>query len=222
MVVQRCGDRGVSIFRFNSEDFPSAVGLNVDPLRPEMATLLLGDGGAVAIGRVRGIWLRRPQWPVIRPEVTDEGDRMLAIQESVASIGGLWRLLGKRCVSAPDALQSARWKLPQLQLAASVGFRVPRTIVTTAAKSAECFLRGGDAVLKAVQDMAVQVDGVVRYGFVQSASTADLNGATASPLLLQQRIAKTADWRVTVRNLSSALRHLFSDITEQSPQQQAG
>jgi hypothetical protein len=32
-----------------------------------------------------GIWLRRPQWPVIAPAVADPLDRQLAVRESVTT-----------------------------------------------------------------------------------------------------------------------------------------
>src|SRR6202035_5192115 len=105
MVVQCCASRGVEIFRFNSEDYPQHVGLELQPLHPEIAQFLLTDDRQVHIGQARGIWLRRPQWPVISPDVTDPLDRQLATRESVAAAGGLWRLLATRCVSPPDALQ---------------------------------------------------------------------------------------------------------------------
>jgi hypothetical protein len=198
MVVQRCADRGISIYRLNSEDYPVVVGVEVDPVNPETATLIPEGGEPVAVGAARGIWLRRPQWPVISSSVSEEGDRRLAVQESVAALGGLWRLLEERCVSAPDALQRARWKLPQLRLAASLGFLVPETIVTTAAETAVKFLDRGEAVLKAVQELSVRRDGIVWSGYVQPALPVDVEGTAAAPLLLQRRLAKVADWRVTV------------------------
>ena len=138
--MQRCERRGIPIYRFNSEDYPAVLGLTYDPGHPADAVVRPHDGGPVAIGKARGIWLRRPQWPTISETVTDPIDRRLAMQEAIAAIGGLWRLLRHKCVSDPDALQAARWKLPQLQTAASLGLKVPESVITSCEAPAAAFL----------------------------------------------------------------------------------
>jgi hypothetical protein len=198
MVVHCCMSRGVEIYRFNSEDYPQHIGLELDPLHPEDAHLHIADDRSIAIGRARGIWLRRPQWPVITPEVTDPLDRQLAVRESVASAGGLWRLLESRCVSAPDALQAARWKLPQLQLAAQLGFSVPETIVTTNLAAAQRFAAAGPTVIKAVQDTYARVGTTLMTGMTERVRPDDLDGVETAPVMLQREVAKLADYRVTV------------------------
>lgn len=198
LVVQCCATRGVEIYRFNSEDYPQHIGLEFDPVHPEDAKLCLADDHSVAIGRARGIWLRRPQWPVIAPAVTDPLDRQLAVRESVGAAGGLWRLLDHRCVSSADALQAARWKLPQLQLAARLGFNVPETIVTTNLAAAQGFAAAGPTVIKAVQDAYARVGLTLMTGMTERVRPDDLEGVEIAPVMLQREVAKVADYRVTV------------------------
>jgi hypothetical protein len=197
MVVQCCAAQGVEIYRFNSEDYPQHVGLELDPVHPEDAQLRLPDDRSVAIGKARGIWLRRPQWPVMAPEVTDPLDRQLAVRESVAAAGGLWRLLDRLCVSAPDALQAARWKLPQLQLAARLGFNVPETIVTTNPTAAHRFAAAGPTVIKAVQDAYARTGTTLMTGMTERVRPDDLDGVEIAPVMLQREVPKVADYRVT-------------------------
>ena len=198
MVVQCCATRGVEIYRFNSEDYPQHIGLELDPVHPEGAQLRLTDDRSIAIGRARGIWLRRPQWPVVAAGVTDPLDRQLAVRESVAAAGGLWRLLEHRCVSSADALQAARWKLPQLHLAARLGFNVPETIVTTNLAAAQRFAAAGPTVIKAVQDAYVRVGTTLMNGVTERARPDALDGVELAPVMLQREVAKVADYRVTV------------------------
>jgi hypothetical protein len=198
MVVQRCAAKGVEVYRFNSEDYPQHVELELDPVHPEDAQLHLADDRRVAIGRTRGIWLRRPQWPVISPAVTDPVDRQLSVRESVAAAGGLWRLLFHLCVSPPDALQAARWKLPQLQLAARLGFRVPETIVTSNLAAAQRFVDAEPTVIKAVQDAYAKVGTTLVTGMTQRVRSEQLRGVDLAPVMLQREVAKIADFRVTV------------------------
>jgi hypothetical protein len=198
MVVQRCVARGVEIYRFNSEDYPQHIGVQLDPVHPEDAELLVADDRRVAIGRARGIWLRRPQWPVIASAVTDPLDRQLAVRESVAAAGGLWRLLADRCVSPADVLQAARWKLPQLQLAARLGFNVPETLLTTNLEAAQRFAAAGPTVIKAVQDAYAKVGTTLLTGMTERVRPEDLLDVETAPVMLQREVAKVADYRVTM------------------------
>lgn len=186
-------------YRFNTEDYPRSIGIVLDPLHPHKAVLLGPKGEAVRLGAARGHWIRRPRWPVISEDVTDELDRQLAVQESVAAIGGFWRLVADRCVSPPDALQAARWKLPQLRLARRLGFQVPDTLVTTDPTAIAAFRAASRTVVKAVQDARVAVGAQERYGFARElADDEPMAGAAAAPVLVQRLVTKVADVRVTV------------------------
>jgi glutathione synthase/RimK-type ligase-like ATP-grasp enzyme len=193
-----CEQRGIEIFRFNSETFPIAATLHFDPARPEEAVLCTADQD-IAIGKADGILIRRPQWPVVSSRVTDDLDRDLASQESIAASGGLWRVLGSKCISPPDSMQAARWKVHQLFLASRLGAAVPDTIVTNTSKLADEFGREHPGyVIKALQDARVTSRGVERAGFTEAAGAIDPADLEVSPVLLQARVDKSADWRVTV------------------------
>lgn len=155
--------------------------------------------GTIELGRVSGIWIRRPQWPSIAAEVTDPLDRAFAQQEAVAAMGGVWRALADRCVSPPDVLQAARWKVPQLTLARRLGLRCPRTLVTNDPERVRAFRVRSPAVVKAVADARVLSDAGERHGQTHLLLEAeDLSGVRAAPVLVQELVPKVADVRVTV------------------------
>jgi glutathione synthase/RimK-type ligase-like ATP-grasp enzyme len=198
LLVQRCAARGVSVFRFNSEDYPERVRLHVDPLEPETARLIRAEGDDIVMGRARGIWLRRPQWPIVSRTVTDKLDRQLAMQEAIAAAGGAWRLLAHLCVSPPDALQAARWKLPQLRRARALGLQVPPSLVTSNRAQAQEFMAGGSTVIKAIQDAHAQSGSSFITGFTEHLESNELDGIEIAPVFLQRQIEKVADYRVTL------------------------
>ena len=197
LLVLAAARRGVSFYRFNSEDYPAKIGLVVDPSRPEDIRLTT-QSGDVPIGRARGIWIRRPRWPEITSDVTDPLDRLFARQEAVAAMGGAWRMLADRCVSPADAMQAARWKIAQLSTAHTLGFSVPETIVTSDPARARAFVTRSRTVLKAVAEARVQTFCEERIGkTVEIDDTFDLDTVRATPVLLQRRVDKVADVRVT-------------------------
>jgi len=197
LVVIECLSRGIDLYRLNSEEFPIRVGLSVNPLKPSTAALD-DQGDAVQIGRA-GIWIWRPEWPTIDERVTDELDAEFARQESVAALGGILRTLADRCVSPPDAMQAARWKLNQLVVAHHMGMNVPETLVTSNQGEAKRFADAGATVIKAVAETRVSLGAEERVGFVTAAEK-DTNWADVlvTPVVLQRQIVKSCDLRVTV------------------------
>jgi hypothetical protein len=190
--------RGVDVYRFNTEEYPASVRLSLDPADPPSANLFVDDQ-RIELGQAKGIWIRRPQWPVISAAVTDRYDRALAHQEALAAMGGAWRCLANRCVSPPDVLQAARWKLPQINLAARLGLPVPQTRVTQDAEEIRTFQAAGRTVMKAVGEAWVVLDGGERVGeTTELLSTDDVRGAIHTPVLVQRLVEKVADWRVTM------------------------
>ena len=161
--------------------------------------LIDGTGDLIELSNVRGIWIRRPQWPSLSRLLTDEADRALALQESVATLAGVWRILADKCVSSADSLQAARWKLPQLKVAAEIGLTVPETLVTTDPKRARQFVEGRPAVVKAVAEARVRVGTEERIGSVQVVSPdTPLDDVVVAPTMFQRLVPKVADVRVTL------------------------
>jgi hypothetical protein len=198
LVVIECGTRGIELYRFNSEDFPFLIGINGDPLDAKSAELTTVEGEHISLGTA-GIWIWRPQWPTIDSSVTDKLDIELARQESVSGLGGLLRLLADRCVSPPDSMQAARWKIPQLRVAHDVGLLVPPSIVTSSPVEAKAFASAGPTVVKAVAEARVSLGDDERIGFVQDLDPSiDWEMVSVAPVLLQRRVQKRADLRVTV------------------------
>ena len=179
---------------FNSEDFPSKMGVEIEPVTSR--AVLLDAGQSIAISEARGIWLRRPQWPVPTDTIGDAADRTLAFQESVAALAGAWRILSQKCISPPDSMQKARWKLCQLHVATALGFAVPETFVTTDPRAAERFLKGAPAVVKAVADSRVVAGGVERYGGVRLVQAdTPFDSVELAPTMFQRKVIKRGDLR---------------------------
>lgn len=154
--------------------------------------------GEVELGRAQGIWIRRPRWPEIAADVTDPLDRQFARQEAVAAMGGAWRILADKCVSPPDVMQAARWKVPQLKVASGLGMLVPHTLVTSDPDAARSFVAAGPTILKAVAQAHVQIGEEERVGrTVEIDASFDASAVRPAPVLIQRRVAKVADIRVT-------------------------
>lgn len=196
LVVLEAERRGLNLYRFNTEDFPVRGRITIDPARADAATLVV-DNQVVDLGGARGIWLRRPRWPVVDPTL-EHTDRVFAQQEAVAAIGGAWRVLADRCISPPDAMQAARWKMRQLGTASRLTLPVPETVVTNDPEAAAAFAAAGPTIAKAVAEVRVETADEVLVGEAFALDeTFDEESVRPTPVLLQRRVDKVADVRVT-------------------------
>jgi glutathione synthase/RimK-type ligase-like ATP-grasp enzyme len=98
-------------------------------------------------------------------------------------------------------MQAARWKLSQLAIARQQGMVVPETLVTSSPAEALMFAAAAPygTVLKAVADARVSVGDEERLGFVTDVgSETDWESVALTPVIIQNRIPKQADLRITV------------------------
>ncbi len=113
-------------------------------------------------------------------------------------------MLADRCISPPDVMQAARWKMSQLAVAGHVGLPVPQTLVTNEPADAASFAASGPTIAKAVAEVRVETESEVLVGETFGLDdTFDPAAVRPTPVLLQRRVDKVADVRVTVvgRNL---------------------
>lgn len=111
------------------------------------------EGAEVRIADLDVVWWRRltgpPQFPVTVPEDA----RDLVINDCQATLlGALLTEFQGTWISHPEATRTAQNKLVQLQTAARVGFRVPRTLVSQDPETVRrfCDSLGGRVIVKTV------------------------------------------------------------------------
>ncbi|SMF02761.1 glutathione synthase/RimK-type ligase-like ATP-grasp enzyme [Cellulosimicrobium cellulans J34] len=99
------------------------------------------DGvAAVDATSLRAVWWRRPQPFAVHDDVRSPQDRGFAVGEIAAAVAGLWSCLPATWVNDPDRDEAGSRKMWQLQVAARLGLRVPRTCMTNDPARAREFL----------------------------------------------------------------------------------
>src|SRR5205807_2606335 len=89
-----------------------------------------GSINGVDISSLKSIWYRRPTRPDSSCIEINPTFAKLAESEMREVLHGFYRVGGCRVLPHPCANREADYKLLQLQVAAQVGFDIPRTIVT--------------------------------------------------------------------------------------------
>ncbi|MBP5865513.1 ATP-grasp ribosomal peptide maturase [Streptomyces scabiei] len=194
LVVARLNGTGVPVVRLDPADLPGTVALSGEYVHGSFRGHLSAGGRQVSMDGLRSIWLRRPGVPA--SGVADPS-RWLT-EESSQALYGMLRGTGARWMNDPDAARRARHKPWQLRHAQHCGLPVPATLITTFPQAARDFAeRFPDLVVKPVSGTHPR-EPVGTVPTSRVAPGTDFTAVAFGPTLLQRRIAKTADIRLTV------------------------
>lgn len=196
-VVLELQRRKLPYCRLNTEAFTSAI-VNWRPTETRWH-LRLGEWD-LDLRDVRAGYFRRPVLPEA-PRGYDSETCAYAISEWSAALRTLYSVIGDRWLNSPHRIEMAEDKPHQLQLAASLGFDIPETLVTNDLTMAREFTAAGGFVGKPLKSGLVkglESDRIIFTTRVNLADEHDPNALRAMPIILQREIPKQLDIRVTV------------------------
>jgi ATP-grasp ribosomal peptide maturase len=200
LVVAQLHTTGVQVVRLDPADLPGGVALSGEYENGAFRGQLSTGGRLVSLNGLRSIWLRRPGVPATR---VAEPSPWLT-EESSQALYGMLRGTGARWMNDPDAARRARHKPWQIRHAQRSGLPVPATLITTFPQAARDFAeRFPDLVVKPVSGTH-PISGAHPQELPSTIPTSriapgtDFAAVAFGPTLLQRRIAKVADIRLTV------------------------
>ncbi|MGW3551214.1 ATP-grasp ribosomal peptide maturase [Streptomyces griseoincarnatus] len=194
MVVVHLNGAGVPVVRLDPADLTGGVSLSGEYVHGRFRGHLSAGGRLVSINGLRSVWVRRPGTPAER---APQPSAWLT-EEASQALYGMLRGCDARWMNHPDAARQARHKPWQLRLAQRCGLPVPATVITTFPRAAREFAeRFPDLVVKPVSGAHPQ-DPPRAVPTSRVAPDTDFSAVAYGPTLLQRRIAKQADIRLTV------------------------
>lgn len=184
--------------------------LNTEELSQTQFAFLLNDGSTARsisvgprtldLGAVEAVWYRRSIHPIPKAPLTP-AERYFVVGELRHLAMGL--VLNPRItwVNPIDKVSVAEHKLYQLQVAANLGFQVPRTLVSADVERLRRFASGNatGTVCKPIFH-GMFFDGLSRnaiYTRRLDVETIDAESLRTCPILLQEEIPRVADVRAT-------------------------
>ncbi|MGV9358356.1 ATP-grasp ribosomal peptide maturase [Streptomyces misionensis] len=193
MVVLRLGAAGVPVVRLDPADLTNGVALSGEYARGARHGQLSVGGRLVDMDGLRSVWLRRPGTAAARAAQPSAW----LTEESAQALYGMLRCTGARWMNHPDAARRARYKPWQLHLAQRSGLPVPETLITTLPGAAREFAgRHPDLVVKPVSGAHPQ-EPPRAVPTSRVAPDTDFTAVAYGPTLLQRRVPKRADIRLT-------------------------
>ncbi len=206
-VVSALTGRGVPVLRLDTSDFPDRVALEAQLRGAEWCGVLRTPQRRAVLEELRSVWYRaapRFGWP---PEMSTE-EREHAEREARFGLGGVLSDLDARWVNHPAAEADAGVKPRQLTAAASCGFRVPETLVTTSPRQVRDFAeQHPHVVIKPLGANVLHEGGVRKVAhthLLSSRDLADLSGLSITTHLLQQWV-EFKDYEVRLTAVGSSL-----------------
>lgn len=158
----------------------------------------------IDLGEVTAVWYRRPGIPEAGTEVGDARQREWISIESYNFLMGLWQTMDCAWLPGiPFKIYAAENKVKQLELAARLGFRIPRTRITNRPEElldlyAQC---GGRLTSKAVWQGGGRRRGENVAIYTHAIRRRDVVGYRTirhAPVILQEYVPKQVELRVTV------------------------
>ena len=194
MVVVHLNGSGVPVVRLDPADLTGGVSLSGEFVHGRFRGHLSVGGRLVSINGLRSVWVRRPGTPAGRAARPSAW----LTEEASQALYGMLRGCDARWMNHPDMARQARHKPWQLRLAQRCGLPVPATVITTFPRAAREFAeRFPDLVVKPVSGAHPQ-DPPRAVPTSRVAPDTDFSAVAFGPTLLQRRIAKRADIRLTV------------------------
>ncbi|WP_217237955.1 ATP-grasp ribosomal peptide maturase [Streptomyces sp. AC555_RSS877] len=194
MVVVHLNATGVPVVRLDPADLTGGVALSGEFVHGRFRGHLSSGGRLVSLEGLRSVWVRRPGAPAARAAAPSAW----LTEEASQALYGMLRGCGARWMNHPDAARRARHKPWQLRLAQLCGLPVPATLITTFPQAAREFSeRYPDLVVKPVSGAHPQ-DPPRAVPTSRVAPDTDFSAVAFGPTLLQRRVAKRADIRLTV------------------------
>ena len=137
---------GIRTYLVDTSKYPAHMSISMRFGGRDGAVIEVGDR-RIELRDVGAIWWRRPQPPVIAPELTDPVHRQFASHEAAHFLNGLWRACDARWVNAVDADHAASYKPYQLRLATECGLNVPQTLISNSPTAVAEFIETSSAGL---------------------------------------------------------------------------
>jgi glutathione synthase/RimK-type ligase-like ATP-grasp enzyme len=216
-LIERLLARGVSYLRFDVDHYLDDVFLTAEfdghGLKGEVTT----PQGSSPLSAVRGVWYRRAMAPRLYRLDLHPDDLAFAEREARHFLEGALGGVPARWVNPWQAVHVWERKLAQLPLAAACGFRVPRTLIASDAARLSAFASQTPVVTKAIaqgfHETPAGVESVYTHA-VPPARLANQAAAGLCPTLIQERLPKVADVRLTVVGSRLFAARLDADLPD--------
>lgn len=201
-IVKRLKERSISFYRFNTEELCKSVFVTFDFHKN---VFILSDtilSRQFNIKEFSAVYFRRPELPNINHDGLSSGEIQFLRNEFYYTLEGLYKILKDLYwVSPVYAIREAENKIYQLELAKSVGFCIPDSIITNIYTDSLDFYNRNESncIIKPIKSGLIEDVNTPKVVFTNLLKeNPQREQIELSPNFFQAHIKKTYDVRVTM------------------------
>lgn len=211
MVELKIRERGGSPFRINLDEFPRDFSLDMElgPLGSSGTLRHLPSKDGIRLGDVGAVWSRKPAEFKFVSDDLGAQERAFAMSETEHLFFSVLFSLDCFWMSHPLATRGSLWKGEQLRRAASMGFRVPRSVISNSPEAVRRFRCSvdGDIIFKTMSSPSLCAQEVAaadrNFEGLPTTLVSDdhfelVDSVRELPCLFQEYVEKRYELRVTV------------------------
>jgi len=199
MILDHLDRLGAETLLFDTARFPREVRLEMRYSSGQCSAVsAVIDGTRYNLSAVRSVWWRRPQPFEVQIDVTGSEDRGFAYSECHAAITGLWSCLDAQWVNTPERDEVAGRKAYQLKVAAGLGLRIPKTLITNDPASAAEFIDGEGAAGTIYKAFSATERSWRETRLLRPQERIHLDAVRYAPVIFQEHIRADIDLRITL------------------------
>jgi glutathione synthase/RimK-type ligase-like ATP-grasp enzyme len=192
--------RGLEVLLLDLTDLPRRAHLTLDYREGRLARAIYAPAGAreVDLTTARSVWWRRPQAPDLSYLMSNPDVHAFTHNEWQEATNGLWQLLDVPWMNPPARDEVAGRKALQLKLAAEMGLRIPRTLITSDPQAARAFI-DAHGVGRTIFKTFSCTHAIWRETrLVGEAELSLLDHVREAPVIFQEYVRAATDLRVTL------------------------
>jgi glutathione synthase/RimK-type ligase-like ATP-grasp enzyme len=194
--------RGVDYVRIDIEDIPDLLRIRYSIKQGLESIKFLLNEREIDVAHISAVYLRNFEVKAIKSR-GDNLSKKFSLEQWDDTYSILQARLKCPWVNHPDATRVANDRLQQLAAAKSIGLNIPETVITNDPEMARDFyqVHRDRSIIKALHHHAVQVGNRVYAMYTHKMTNKDLsylNDLVNAPCILQEKLVKKSDIRVTV------------------------
>lgn len=220
-VVKALSEKGISFYRFNTEDLFKTVGFCYKLINGKIQAYLIDEvlKQKIDLKEVGSVYYRRPGIPQPCSEDISEHEKAYLTRENLRVLEGIYKLLDDAFWINPVwRIREAENKIWQLKIAVECGFTIPESLLSDNAVELERFRnRYTSTIVKPVSSGLVEESkDKSRVVFTSSLTEPIITEDVAETFLyIQEEVRKRADVRVTIVGESVFATLINSQATEE-------
>jgi len=203
-IVNILNKEDIKYYRFNTEDYPLKINLNLDIGQNIFKITDLNKKIEINLEEISSVYFRRPKLPEDLSSHSTAGEKRFLLSEIAFTYEGFYKLLVNRLwINSIFPIREAENKIYQLNIAKIIGFKIPSSIITNDKNYAENFIKSSNKeyIVKPIRDGLIDDPHKPKIIFTSLLTKKQINSLKRikiCPVLIQEKIEKRADIRVTV------------------------